>query len=149
MSMFTPQRLTGGQKWLLYPSLVAVYAPLVVFFVTPLIYIARTELDVVPFVILGCMWLFAGLVSAIFPRAVQNIFYPFAGWFTRRVGIGVATIGLIELLLVVTFLYTHGLSSDPPNVRRAKMTNIRRQKMEKTAVQPDVAVPLRDDRFSN
>jgi hypothetical protein len=98
------------------------------------------------------MWLFAGLVSAIFPRAVQNIFYPFADWFTRRVGIGVATIGLIELLLVVTFLYTHGLSSGPPDVRRAKMTDVRREKMTKTITQPDVhvkGVPLRDDRYSD
>jgi hypothetical protein len=161
LSLFTAERLTGGQKWLLYPSLVVVYLPLVVAIViAPLL--ARVELtergsltdvevNLAFFALLSFVWSLIGLVSAIFPGAIRSVFYPFAEWFSRRIGVGLAIVGSIGLLFAGTFLltsvpynFTHGPFNRPPNVRRTKLT--------KTAVQPRVEVqdvPVRDDRFSD
>jgi hypothetical protein len=145
LSLFTAERLTSGQKWLLYPSLVAVYVPLVVAIViVPLLArvdlaergsLTDVEVNLAFFALLSFVWLLIGLVSAIFPGAIRSVFYPFAEWFSRRIGVGLAIVGSIGLLFAGTFLltsvpynFTHGPFNRPPNVRR--------EKMEKTAVQP-------------
>lgn len=124
LSLFTPHRLTAGQKWLLYPALLTVYLGFVVIIVVlhivardPLMHftnyrrgnISYAELNLANIALIGIAWLFAGLVSAIFPRAVQSVFYPFAGWFSRRVGICVAGIGLLALVLVGAYVLAVGL----------------------------------------
>jgi serine/threonine protein kinase len=181
LSLFGAHRLTGGQKWLLYPALVAVYLPVTAILLlgpvalcgllaikaddelkhereslnSEIAYVNNlTEKDskelreaetpgkapsrpvgdiksdlakhasrkmslvrelgtypphpivagavLTPVVLIlgliavaGATWFLIGLFCTLFPGAVRNIFYPFAGGFSRRMGFGLAVLGLL------------------------------------------------------
>jgi hypothetical protein len=135
LSLFTPQGLTGGQKWLLYPSLAVVYLPIALLIVLAPLWASLAILDLpsyhrgewsqqeVFFAVSGLtsfVWFFIGLVGATFPGAVRGFFHPFAGWFSRRVGVGLATFGLIAILIVGTLLFAVGLPDRPMGRRSNK-----------------------------
>lgn len=124
LSLFKPQGLSGGQKWLLYPSLAVVYLPVAAAIVlAPFLAGAlffdqpgfrrgewsREEAYYAVAALASFVWFFVGLVCAAFPGFIRGVFHPFAGWFSRRVGVGLATVGLIALLTVGTLLFTVGI----------------------------------------
>jgi hypothetical protein len=123
LSLFTAQRLTGGQKWLLYPSLLFVYGLLIVmilmipFFASLALFemresrsviITNAESDLIFFIILAVVWLGVGVGGVVFPGAVRDVFYPFAERFSRRAGMGLATLGLGVLLVAGAYLFSAG-----------------------------------------
>ena len=82
-SLFTPQGLTGGQKWLLYPSLAVVYLPIALLIVLAPLWASLAILDLASyrrgewsseeffFAVSGLtsfVWFFIGLIGATFRR---------------------------------------------------------------------------------
>jgi hypothetical protein len=111
LSLFTPERLSGGQKWLLYPVLAITYVGILgAILIYPIgfgTYRARYS-DLTGAQIaadfsgcIGAAFFLLGLVSTLFPAAVRNVFHPFTARFSRRTGLKLASAGLIVLLAAV------------------------------------------------
>jgi hypothetical protein len=113
LSLFSADEIRIGQKWLLYPILVVVYSlPLLVIVGAPIAIGIRVrvtgstlgEAIVAVCGWSGAAWLCTGVVAALFPGIVRNVFHPFATRFSRRSGFKLATIGLVLLIAgAVTF----------------------------------------------
>jgi len=111
----------GARRWLIYPPLILLYAPLaVLLLVWPLPFAAaavehelsRTELLNATFgrpfwgitaslavAALGTWWMLLGFVLIRFGGAVRAAFWPFAGWIERRHGMRLALTGLLLLAI--------------------------------------------------
>jgi hypothetical protein len=115
LSLFGVDRVTIGQKWLLYPILVVTYLLLLVVIVVVPVALsvesvaiaARRASDVVTWreisvavsTALGGTLLALGIVSTLIPGAVRSVFHPFARWWSRRSGLRLMYAGLIGLLI--------------------------------------------------
>jgi len=115
LSLFTAERLSVGQKWLLYPVLaVADCALLVVILIAPIVigidvwertyHRARPagawgDVGATICGWAGATWLCVGILFTLFPAVVRSVFHPFATQFSRRSGLKLATVGLLLLLL--------------------------------------------------
>jgi hypothetical protein len=115
LSLFTAERLSVGQKWLLYPVLaVADCALLVLILIAPIViavdvwerpyFRARPAgawggLGATICGWAGATWLCVGILCTLFPAVVRNVFHPFARQFSRRSGLKLATVGLVLLLI--------------------------------------------------
>jgi len=103
LSLFSADEIKIGQKWLLYPILAVVYSlPLLVIVCAPIaigIYRVRVTASTPgEAVVVVCgwscaAWLCTGVVAALFPGIVRNVFHPFATRFSRRSGLKLATAG--------------------------------------------------------
>ena len=116
----------AGQKWLLYPSLIIVYIPLLFFFFWPVVsavifategmthmglpwYAPYSSLypgltgGMVAAGALGLWWIILGIILCIAPQIVRFVFRPFAEWFSCKWAVLLIVIGsiLITALLVV------------------------------------------------
>jgi hypothetical protein len=122
LSLFGVERLSIGQKWLLYPILVVTYGFVILVVVLAPIVTAINVVErpahrgphVVTWVEIAlaiCLWssatlLCVGMVTTVFPGAVRNVFHPLATWFSRRSGLKLLYAGLFGLLIlgVLSFL---------------------------------------------
>ncbi len=128
LSLFTVEEQNGGQKWLLYPVLAVAYLLLLlVLVVAPIVVgvaawehrihqtrpqsLTQAEVVVAVSACSGGTWLMLGVVTALFPAAVRNVFHPFAPWYSRRSGLRLAMVGLAVLFIVGAYLWFHGLLS--------------------------------------
>jgi hypothetical protein len=108
----TPDRdKLGGQKWLIYPSLVFIYAPLaLLMFGWPgLLYkvhdsVTESLADLaagLSVAAMGLWWITLGVVFCIWPNLLRAIFRPFADKFNRKEAVMLMVIGLVLIILGV------------------------------------------------
>ena len=123
----------AGQKWLLYPPLVIVYIPLLMFLIWPVIptaILAQQSMlhdhgpTFIPYHppnlalnpglrwglagagILSLWWIVLGIICCIVPQAVRVVFRPFADNFNRKWAVLLIVIGgLIILLCLAPGIY--------------------------------------------
>jgi hypothetical protein len=93
----------GEQKWLIYPSLIVVYIPLIIL-------ILFAPITVIPggvrgdIIFTSLWWIVLGIVLSIWPKIVHAVFRPFGNWWTRKHGIILILIGLpLPILLTLIF----------------------------------------------
>jgi hypothetical protein len=116
LSLFSADEIRIGQKWLLYPILAVVYSlPLLMIVSAPIaigIHRVRVTGSTLGEAVVavcgwsGAAWLCTGVVAALFPGIVRNVFHPFATRFSRRSGLKLATIGLLLLLAGALAFFT-------------------------------------------
>jgi len=118
----------GGQKWLLYPSLLIIYIPLLIIFVWPVIptvilaeqsylygkpFFVSQSLHVAPgsmheilFWILGgagvlaLWWIVLGIICCAAPNLMKTILRPFADWFNRKWAVLMIVVSLLMITVV-------------------------------------------------
>jgi hypothetical protein len=111
----------GGQKWLLYPSLLVVYIPLLIIFIWPVIPVVilgeqsyghtfpfSQKLGIAPgslnesffwilagVGVLALWWTILGVICCSAPNLIKTIFRPFADWFNRKWATLLIIVGLL------------------------------------------------------
>ncbi len=103
----------GPQRWLFYPSLILVYAGVLIgifaglgsgFFCVavpfleggaPLPQVEKQALIMAPLFSPAATFLSLGVLSAIWPAIPRFVFRPFADWFTRKWGVALVILGLV------------------------------------------------------
>ena len=100
----------GGQKWLLYPPLIIVYAGLVILMIGwPIVpyglNIYKYPLSETPFLVMGLWLVLLGMTFCIWPKLVRAIFSPFADWWKRIHAVTLIIAGAALLLAFLTGYY--------------------------------------------